>query len=221
MAQVNAISASNAKLAAKPMVRPAAVAEIRKAAPATLAADKLVVSKAAKTEPKKAESPASNAVVPGEDVRNTVAVANTVLGPVVTANQGIKMLAETTFKNQWLDDAANWLVRGANTLGKFKFLQSPVLSASMRHVSRALPFIGAGILAFDGYATIKTFTNPEASGTRKALTAGRFLFNAIATGVSFIPGAGFIYSLAPGLIGNIFEVALARLNGKEAAAAKQ
>jgi hypothetical protein len=210
---------------AKPAVRVAKAVEHVEAP--TIAADKLAVRRAPKpvekqdAKPEAPKSPPSPvAAVPGEEVRNTVSITGTVLGPIVTLRQSLGMLATATFKSPVITTVAKKIVSAAGFLNKFKVFNNPLTQAGMRHASRALPFIGAGILAFDGYATVRTFMNPEATGTRKALTAGRFLFNAIATGVSFIPGAGFIYSLLPGLIGNGFEVAMARLNAKEAAKAQ-
>lgn len=210
---------------AKPAVR--VVKAVEQLEAPKIAADKLAVRRApapvakqeAKPEaPKSPPSPA--AAVPGEEVRNTVSITGTVLGPIVTLRQSLGMLASATFKSPVITTVASKVVKAAGFLSKYKVFNNPITQAGMRHASRALPFIGAGILAFDGYATVRTFMNPEATGTRKALTAGRFLFNAIATGVSFIPGAGFVYSLLPGLIGNGFEVAMARLNAKEAAKAQ-
>jgi hypothetical protein len=213
--------------AAKPViatVKPAAEAK----AP-VMAADNLRVRRAepkpAKAEEAKAESPkkappSPSAAVPGEDVRNTVSITGTVLGPLVTLKQGIGALANASFKSRIGTSLAQGVVKAAEKASKFlPFLKSPIATKSMQLIGRGLPFISAGILAFDAFATVKTFMNPEASGTRKALTAGRFLFNAIATGVSFIPGAGFLYSMPPALIGNVFEIAMAKLNTKEAAAA--
>jgi hypothetical protein len=168
--------------------------------------------------PKAPEAEAKASVeVPGEDVRNSVSLTGTVLGPVVTAKQSVGMLASATFKNPLLAKLSNVAGKTAGFASKFKFLTNPAVTGGLKVVSRALPFLGLGLLSFDGYATVKTFMTPEASGTRKALTAGRFLFNAISTGVSFIPGAGFVYSLLPGLVGNGFEIAMAKLNAKEAA----
>ena len=211
---------------AKPQAR-AAKPVVLEQAP-KMAADKLAVRKpqpkveakaeTKKDEPKKLPSP--SAAVPGEDIRNSVSVTGTVLGPIVTAKQVLGTLANATFKSRVATTAAQGVVKAADKLGKFlPFLKSPAVAKGMTLIGRGLPFISAGILAFDAFATVKTFMNPEASGTRKALTAGRFLFNAIATGVSFIPGAGFIYSLAPALVGNGFELAMAKLNAKEAAKA--
>ena len=196
---------------AKPQAR-AAKPVVLEQAP-KMAADKLAVRKpqpkveakaeTKKDEPKKLPSPSA-----------------AVLGPIVTAKQVLGTLANATFKSRVATTAAQGVVKAADKLGKFlPFLKSPAVAKGMTLIGRGLPFISAGILAFDAFATVKTFMNPEASGTRKALTAGRFLFNAIATGVSFIPGAGFIYSLAPALVGNGFELAMAKLNAKEAAKA--
>lgn len=205
--------------AAKPAVR--VVKAVEQPAAPKIAADKLAVSrpaiKPAKQEAAPKSPPSPAAAVPGEEVRNTVAITGTVLGPLVTLRQSFGMLAEATFKSPVVTSVASKVVKAGGFLSKYKIFNNPLTQAGMRHASRVLPFIGLGILAFDGFATVRTFLHPEASGTRKALTAGRFLFNAIATGVSFIPGAGFIYSLLPGLIGNGFEVAMARLNAKETA----
>jgi hypothetical protein len=206
---------------AKPTLRVAKAAGQESKAP-VMAADKLAVRRPepkveAKTETQKGPKSPS-AAVPGEDVRNGVSLTGTVLGPLVTLKQGIQMLATASFKSRLATSAAQGIVKGAEKLGKFlPFIKSPVVAKGLNLIGRGLPFISAGILAFDGFATVKTFMNPEASGMRKALTAGRFLFNAIATGVSFIPGAGFLYSLAPALVGNGFELAMAKLNGSEAA----
>jgi hypothetical protein len=225
MAQdIRTTTTAAAPTAAKPViatVKPAAEAK----AP-VMAADNLRVRRAepkadeAKAEAPKKAPPSPSAAVPGEDVRNTVSITGTVLGPLVTLKQGIGALANASFKSRIGTSLAQGVVKAAEKASKFlPFLKSPIATKSMQLIGRGLPFISAGILAFDAFATVKTFMNPEASGTRKALTAGRFLFNAIATGVSFIPGAGFLYSMPPALIGNVFEIAMAKLNTKEAAAA--
>ncbi|MNS72813.1 hypothetical protein D3C72_1062330 [compost metagenome] len=228
MAQDIRTTTAAAPVAAKPVI--ATVKPAPEAKAPVMAADNLRVRRAepkpaqaedAKAEaPKKKSPPSPSAAVPGEDVRNTVSITGTVLGPLVTLKQGIGALANASFKSRLGTSFAQGVVKVAEKAGKFlPFLKSPVATKSMQLIGRGLPWISAGILAFDAFATVKTFMNPEASGTRKALTAGRFLFNAIATGVSFIPGAGFLYSMPPALIGNVFEIAMAKLNTKEAAAA--
>lgn len=229
MAQDIRTTTATTPAAAKPVIH--AAKPVVEAKVPVMAADNLRVRRAepkpAKAEEAKAEAPkkappSPSAAVPGEDVRNTVSLTNTILGPLVTLKQGVGMLASATFKSRMGTSLAQGAVKVAEKASKFlPFLKSPIATKSLQLVGRGLPFISAGILAFDAFATVKTFMNPEASGTRKALTAGRFLFNAIATAVSFIPGAGFIYSMPPALIGNVFEIAMAKLNTKEAAAAQK
>ncbi|MFN3428913.1 MAG: hypothetical protein ACK46X_03050 [Candidatus Sericytochromatia bacterium] len=225
MAQDIRTTAATSTAASKPVIHVAK--PVVEAKVPVMAADNLRVRRAEPkpepAEPKAAKKapPSPSAAVPGEDVRNTVSLTNTILGPLVTLKQGIGMLASATFKSRMGTSLAQGAVKAAEKASKFlPFLKSPIAAKSLQLVGRGLPFISAGILAFDAFATVKTFMNPEASGTRKALTAGRFLFNAIATGVSFIPGAGFIYSMPPALVGNVFEIAMAKLNTKEAAAAQ-
>lgn len=189
---------------AKPPVAKAqpakAAAPVRREAAPKMKGDQLAVSQKASTE------------VPGEDIRNQVSLTGTVLGPVVTAKQTVGMLANASFKNRLLAGVSKLAGKVAASAGQLRFLSSPVVSGGLKTISRGLPIIGLGLLGFDGYATVKTFQNPEASGLRKGLTLGRFVFNAIGTAVSFIPGAGFVYSLAPSLVGNGFEIACAKLN---------
>lgn len=181
--------------------RPAKVAApVRREAAPKIQGDQLKVSPKASTE------------VPGEDIRNQVSLTGTVLGPVVTAKQTVGMLANASFKNPMLGHIGKLAGKVAAAAGKVRFLSNPIVTGGLKTISRGLPFIGLGLLGFDGFATVKTFMNPEASGLRKGLTLGRFVFNAIGTAVSFIPGAGFVYSLAPSLVGNGFEIAMAKLN---------
>lgn len=168
-----------------------------------------------KSKPARKAPPSPSAKVPGEEVRNTLSIASQVVGPAVTAKQTIGMLAAASFKSPLLQKGAEALVRFAGAASKLPVIRSAAVGSSLKLLGRAMPFLSAGILAFDGFAFFKTIFNPQASGTRKALTTGRFLANAVATAVSFIPGAGFVYALAPALVGNVFEFGLMKLNSKE------
>lgn len=195
-----------------PAAPKATAAKAKAPAPAQAPQDRFV---ATQKDDRKAP-PSPSAKVPGEDVRNSLSIAGQIAGPIVTAKQTIGMLAKATFKSPLLAKAAHFATRSAGALGKLPLFRSPALATGLKWVGRGLPFLGAAILAFDGFAFFKTILNPEASGMRKFLTSGRFLFNAIATAVSFIPGAGFVYSLAPALVGNVFEYGLMKQNADEA-----
>lgn len=177
-------------------------------------APKAAQIKAAKVARKAPPSP--SAKVPGEEVRNTLSIAGQVVGPVVTAEQTLGILSAATFKNPLFGKAASALVHYAGAIGKLPLFRHPAVHSGVKLMGRAMPFLSAGILAFDAFAFVKTIANPEASGMRKFLTTGRFIANAVATGVSFIPGAGFVYALAPALVGNVFEFGLMKLNKDEA-----
>lgn len=166
-----------------------------------------------KAEDKKA-APDAPAAVPGESVRNQVSLFGTVAGPVVTAKQGVNMLAKMNFKQNFLQKGADFVVKNATKLGGLKFFSSVAFQTGFKWVGRCLPVIGAGILAFDGYSAFKTFTDPEASTKRKVLTGGRFAFNALGTVLNFIPGVGMIYGIPAGLVGNAFEYLTMRMNAK-------
>lgn len=186
---------------------------------AVIAKDKLVVAKRpAKTEePAKKAPPSPAAAAPGEEVRNKLSIGGQILGPIVTIKQSLGMLANLTIKNPLVKGLVHGLVRGSTFLGtKLSFLRSPAVTTGLKWIGRGLPFLSAGILAFDAYATYHTFTTPGASTLRKGLTLGRFISNAVATAVSFIPGAGMVYALIPAWIGNGFEFAMMKLNADEA-----
>lgn len=184
----------------------------------SIAQDKLAVAKRP-AENKAADQkapPSPTAAAPGEEVRNKLSIGGQILGPIVTIKQSLGMLASLTVKNPLLKGLVHGIVRGTTFLGtKLRFLSSPALTTGLKWVGRGLPFLSAGILAFDAYATYHTFTTPGASTLRKGLTLGRFISNAVATAVSFIPGAGMVYALIPAWIGNGFEFAMMKLNADE------
>lgn len=197
--------------------RPSRPASRRVQGPATvaIAPDRLLVAPQA---PPAVATPRSSATkdfkAPGEDVRNGVSIVNMILGPVVTAGQGIQMLAHMTFGNPLVEAGAKVALKVAERLGHMPFLRQPLVQAGFKTTARVLPFISAALLCFDGYAMVHTLRNDSASGWRKAFTVGRFACNAIATAVSFVPGAGFVYALAPALVGNAFELAVMQMNAK-------
>lgn len=195
-------------------VRPAAVPS-PKPAPAPVAADRVFVSKEAKAESKPVK-PAADAVVtaPGEDVRNKLSVFGMVAGPVVMLQQAIDIVGNLTFKNPLFQTLTKPLVHTAGFLGRMPLLSKPLVQSGLTKVGRALPFLGVGILAFDGYAAAKTLTNDQASSTRKWLTAGRFGMGVITAGLNFIPRVGMVAGIIPGLIGNVFEFALMKRNAQ-------
>lgn len=197
--------------------RPLAAAASRPAqapaVPAITRDRRLVVGRPAE-RPQPATPPKAGFKAPGEDLRNGVSVINMVLGPLVTAGQAVGMLAKATFANPLIDALAHTAVNLAERVGHMPFLQQPLMRSGFHTAARILPFISAGLLCFDAYAAWHTLRNPQASGLRKGLTVARFGCNAVACAMTFVPGAGFVYSLVPALVGNVFEFAVMRMNAK-------
>ena len=153
-------------------------------------------------------------VVPGEKIRTGLNLIGMVLGPVVTAKQTIHMIALATSKTPWIEAVLNRIGPIARVVDESPFMSSRPFLVTTNVLSRALPVLGLGILAFDGYAAIQTLRDPHASVERKALVAGRFGFNALSTALSFIPGAGFVYAIAPGFIAMGLDFWIKHLNAE-------
>lgn len=174
-----------------------------------IAADSVSLSEKAETQPSAAPS-----MLPGETIRNNVSLAGSVAAPLVTAKQSVNMLASASFRQTFLQKAANLAVGLANKVGALKIFANKGFQKSFNGVGKALPWLGAGVLAFDGVSAAKTLTDDKASTKRKTLTGFRFLFNALGTGLSFIPRVGMVLGIPAGLIGNVFEIWTARMNAK-------
>lgn len=161
-----------------------------------------------------AAKPAKSAgtTAPGEDVRNTLSIFNMLMAPLVTFEQSLGMLGKATFKSPLLRAGSRTLLNTAEVVGVLPLLRQPVMRTGLKAVGRFLPILSATLLCFDGYAMFHTFKSAEASGLRKALTAGRFVANAIAAAASFIPGAGMVYAMIPNMVGNVFEISVMRMN---------
>jgi hypothetical protein len=203
-----------------------------KAGPKAAAADKTaVMSKdrlVVKNKPEAAKAPtapkpAANVVAtaPGEETRNKLSIFGMISAPFVQVFQGITTLAKATVANPLLHSIIKGPVKAAQFLNNMPFLKNPLLLGGVKLLGRCLPFLSAAILAFDGYATVHTLRNKEASGERKLWTSLRFAANAVGTGLSFIPGWGMIAAIPAGLIGNVFEFKVMKLNKEEAQAAKK
>lgn len=194
-----------------------------KAAPQAAPADKTAVMTkdrlVVKNRPadKKPAAPTANAAVaPGEEARNTLSIFGMVSAPFVQAFQGITTLAKATVANPLLHTLVKGPIKAARYLNNLPMIKNPMLLGGIKLLGRCLPFLSATILAFDGYATVHTLKNKEASGERKLLTSLRFAANAVGTGLSFIPGWGMIAAIPAGLIGNVFEFKMMKLNKDEA-----
>ncbi len=194
--------------------------------PAALPQRRLVTAPAARAAaPKPAPKPVAPAaakpvasrdvVVPGEGVRTALCFTAMVLNPLIQASQTVGMLARATFANPLLASGAALVVRGAGALAATPIVNNPVTRGAMRAAGIALPFVNAGILAFDAYAAWQTVTNPAASRYRKGLTLARLGTNAIATGLSFIPGNGAVLAMAPAWASIGLDLWIKRLNAKE------
>lgn len=174
-----------------------------------------------KADSKPAAPTANAAVAPGEDARNKLSIFGMISAPFVQAFQGITTLAKATFANPLVQTVVKGPVKAAKYLNNLPFLKNPMLLGGVKLLGRCLPFLSATILAFDGYATVHTLRNKEASGERKIWTSLRFAANAVGTGLSFIPGWGMIAAIPAGLIGNVFEFKMMKLNKEEAKEAQQ
>lgn len=154
----------------------------------------------------------ANTAVPGENIRTGLWIAGQVLGPVATAEQAIKQLAPLV---------AGKVVLGTAARGALKFMEAiehfPGGAVALKGIARIVPWLGAGVLAFDGYAAIKTFTDPAASTKRKLLTGARFALNAVSTAISFVPGWGMLAAIAPGMAAMCFDFAIKGMNGRHEA----
>jgi hypothetical protein len=135
--------------------------------------------------------------VPGEKLRTLLSLAAMVMSPLVQVSQTVGMLGKLTFANPFMQQSLKTVLRGVNALGRSPIINNPVTRTSLGVISRVLPFVNLSILCFDGYAAYQTFTNPEASGFRKALVGARLALNAAATALSFIPGSGAVLAMAP------------------------
>ena len=163
-----------------------------------------------------APKPARDVVVPGENVRTGLCVTAMVLNPLIQASQTVGMLARASFSNPVLARGAAIVVGGAGLLAASPLVNNPVTRGAMRAAGIALPFVNAGILAFDAYAAWRTVTNPAASKPRVALTLARLGCNAVATALSFIPGNGAVLAMAPAWASIGLDLWIKRLNAKEA-----
>lgn len=163
----------------------------------------------------RAATPARGVVVPGEGVRTGLCFTAMVLNPLIQASQTVGMLARASFASPLLAGAAAFVVRGAGLLAASPIVNNPVTRGAMRAAGIALPFVNAGILAFDAYAAWQTVTNPAATRYRKGLTLARLGMNAIATALSFIPGNGAVLAMAPAWASIGLDLWIKRLNGKE------
>lgn len=139
----------------------------------------------------------SDVVVPGEKLRTGLCMSAMAMSPLVQATQTVGMLERATFANPLLAAGAGAVVKGAAFVARQPLLNNPVTRGVLGAAGRLLPFVNAAILAFDGYAAYQTLTNPQASGTRKALVGARFACNALATALCFIPGTGAVLAMGP------------------------
>lgn len=202
-------------VAERPALRVTAPGAARLAIDPAMPPDQIRVSPATRPE-RRPIAPADDKKVtaPGEGVRNKLSIFGMVAGPLVMIQQGVDMVGDLTFRNPLFQTVAQPLVRAANIVGRIPILSKPLVQSGLTKIGRALPFLGATLLVFDGYAAVRTLTTKDASDTRKFLTVGRFAMGAITCGINFIPRVGMVAGIIPGLIGNVFEFALMKRNAQ-------
>ena len=192
--------------------KPAAAPQAAKAPVAPVAGDRFVATQ----RPAAAAAPAGRAVVvPGEKWRTALCLTSLALNPLVQATQTLGILARTTFGNPLLQGGSQLVLRAAGALASSPLVNNPVTRGALRVAGIALPLVNTGILLFDGYAAWQTVTNPAASGFRKGLTIARLACNAVATGLSFVPGTGAVLAMAPAWASIGLDLWIKRLNGQE------
>jgi hypothetical protein len=157
---------------------------------------------------------AGNVVVPGEKIRTALCMTSLGISPLVQASQTIGILSNATFHNPWAARLASLVVRGAGFLARQPLINNPITRGTLTVAGRLLPFINAGILAFDSYAAYQTLTNPLASQRRKGFVLARLAANTLATALCFVPGCGAVLSMAPAWASIGLDLYIKRMNAK-------
>ena len=182
------------------------------ATPRTFRPDQRLATVPATAMPAPAKKP--DVVVPGEGLRTILCFTSMAISPLIQATQTLGMLAKTTFANPLLAKGVGLVLGTAEVLTRSPLVNNPVTRGALRAAGVALPFVNAGILAFDGYSAWQTLRNPEASRLRKGLTIARLAANALATALCFVPGSGAVLSMPPAWLSIGLDLYIKRLNAK-------
>jgi hypothetical protein len=157
---------------------------------------------------------AGDVVVPGEKIRTALCMTSLGISPLVQASQTVGMLSRASFQNPLAARLGGLVVRSAEFLAHQPLINNPLTRGTLSAAGRLLPFVNAGILAFDGYAAYQTLNNPQASHKRKGFVLARLTANTLATVLCFIPGCGAVLSMAPAWASIGLDLYIKHMNAK-------